>query len=807
MEKITAPYNFVPLNEKVVTPYWGPSISHDKPFLDSQSGLLEIEMTAHSPIFVRDGEISKNDKDGKVIPSPKFNQFGGSYFIPGTSIKGMLRNFIETMTFGRMDDKVNDVKYSVRDFTKGAKDAKIYDPSEISKQSHCGWLRFEGGKYFLTPCSRPGRISHKELDKISGHLKISEYYQQGANLKNDKDKSAFYKDYKFQFEKKNILFSHSKSEPGIGREIYELNSNGTLKGTIVLTGQPGPRVENKNQGKQYEFIFFDYQKPEIPLANGEDEKPHEVIRNFFHSYYDHDNGQQGEDWKWRKKQLLKGVKIPVFYRLKDHKKEVSTNNLLDMGLTLVYKTVYNYSVKESILNYQKSQPHQTPDFADCLFGYIKKINTTNFESLKGRIMISHAFANSGAKVLAPRVDVLGGPKASYYPNYIHQELKDGNGTISGNYFTFKDKTGRIRGWKKYPVRNSGVISNPAPVIKGKVNEDVATKFTPLDEGAKFTFQIAYHNLRKEELGALLSALTFHGNLGFYHSIGMAKPLGFGKVSFSIKNDDLVEREALLKEFESYMDYELSNLNTNWLDSPQVKELFAMSKPSEKGDNSLSYQKMDMENRINDFNQAKKDKKALLDYSVITGPVNIQSKANIQEMEKAKTFHSNQAAYFYSLRNHANNDPMVPFKLLSESQIKTTVESKKEELIQKLKDFQLRLKEERAKQAALKIQELDQARLEGKLNNPINLGSVKLNSRAFEALEKGMKVFQVKFKDGPLTDETDIKILSGKLKEIFTVIPDKEKTKWKDSNWEGNHYFKKIVKWLGEELTKKTLLDK
>ena len=258
---ITAPYNFVPLNEKVVTPYWGPSISHDKPFMDAKSGVLEIEMTAHSPIFVRNGEIQKKDKDGNEIPSTKFNQFRNNYFIPGSSIKGMIRSFIESTTFCRMDDKVNDVKYSVRDFTKGAKDAKIYDPSEISKESNCGWLRQDGEEYFLKPCSRPGRISHKELDKISGPIKMSQYYQQYNNVKSDNQKSASAKYKAFPFEKEGYTFKHKnieEPEDGIGREKFTIDETGQgKKGTIVFTGQPGVRKEAENQGKQYEFIFFD----------------------------------------------------------------------------------------------------------------------------------------------------------------------------------------------------------------------------------------------------------------------------------------------------------------------------------------------------------------------------------------------------------------------------------------------------------------------------------------------------------------------------------------------------------------------
>ena len=51
---ITAPYNFVPLNKKVVYPHWAKLISHDVPFENSLSGTIELEILANTPIFVKD---------------------------------------------------------------------------------------------------------------------------------------------------------------------------------------------------------------------------------------------------------------------------------------------------------------------------------------------------------------------------------------------------------------------------------------------------------------------------------------------------------------------------------------------------------------------------------------------------------------------------------------------------------------------------------------------------------------------------------------------------------------------------------
>ena len=101
----------------------------------------------------------------------------------------------------------------------------------------------------------------------------------------------------------------------------------------------------------------------------------------------------------------------------------------------------------------------------------------------------------------PVQTVLGGPKPSFYPNYMEQP------NSGGQYQTFMDSDCRVRGWKRYPVRPIGDISTP----KG-VTDKVDTKLIPLKEKAKFTFRVKLHNLKPVELGAVAWAL-----------LGMADP--------------------------------------------------------------------------------------------------------------------------------------------------------------------------------------------------------------------------------------------------------------------------------------------
>ena len=74
-----------------------------------------------------------------------------------------------------------------------------------------------------------------------------------------------------------------------------------------------------------------------------------------------------------------------------------------------------------------------------------------------------------------------------------------------------------------------------------------------------------------ELGALLSALTFHGNADkLYHQIGMGKPQGFGKIKINnVTIDTSKPKNHYLSIFEKEME---KQINGQWLASDQITEL-------------------------------------------------------------------------------------------------------------------------------------------------------------------------------------------------------------------------------------------
>ncbi|MDG1434746.1 MAG: TIGR03986 family CRISPR-associated RAMP protein, partial [Saprospiraceae bacterium] len=571
MSIIKAPYNFVPLSDKVVKPYWTKFINHDLPFEDAQSGTLEVTLTAESPIFVKNGNNKKendsyfNERNEQTKPYD-FNQFEQKYFIPGSSLKGMVRSVLEVMSFGRMDNRVNDDKYALRDLSSAMKNKYLdnFKPDNIK----CGWLRKnDDNTYTLEDCGIPGRISHKQLKEDLG-APFDTYYTPFGEFRGNKDseKSAQKKYELFGDRERTHRFSLAPEQDTTGRRKFVLNKDGEVSGKLVFTGQAGPRKQMHNgkwTGHHLEFVFFDKVREVIV-----EEK---VMENFFFAYYEHDKTKWSEDWKvWRTK-LIEKKSIPVFFQT------TKDSVIKHMGLSYLYKLPYKNSVKESITRHQKDSDF---DLAEAIFGYTDK----DQGALKGRVHFGHAFASNTPEVDKKQLEVLAGPKASYYPNYIRQDVK--NGKVN-NYKTFMDDSAVIAGWKRYPIHKDGVKNNPPPVVRGIVNAKIGTQYTPLKKGAEFKFKIRYHNLKKIELGALLSALTFHQTANTFHSLGMAKSLGYGKTKLEVAGVKNIQE--CLCEFESFMNVSLRNDSPEWTITPQMKELIAIvSEQENMGSSELGY---------------------------------------------------------------------------------------------------------------------------------------------------------------------------------------------------------------------------
>lgn len=580
MPNIKSPFNFVPVSEKVYFPDWSEQISYDVPFSDGISGTIHLHITTHTPTFVRNGH-TKEDAEKKYPTYNSFSKIANRYFIPATSIKGEVRNILEILSFSKMDIDRSSL-FAQREWDN----TKLYTLKTNQSEVRCGWLRRKGNDYEIINCGKPYRISHKRIDEFIGENVMENLFSErnGINLnekKEEKDpKTAIFK-YELM-KKKGIDLTNLSFE--IDEEACNsyntrrvlVSDNGTIEGTIVLTGQPDRWAERNNpaitrpKGKYYEFVFANNEE----VINGK--KAYDVSKETFDHYkfiY-----QDSVEWQRIKVDIETKQGVPVFFRVED-------NKIKDFGMAFLYKLPYEKSPFEVL---PKAHKIETPDLAQCIFGY-----TSKNKSLKGRVQFGHAFSND-AQSDKDITLTLNTPKASYYPIYIQQEGRNG---IVTRYETYND--GKLSGWKRYHIRKK-------TWEKAMNSEKLDTIIHPVKKGSTFHGSISFHNLRPVELGALLSALTFHGTSGCYHSIGQGKPYGFGKVTYNIELDcdnNNNEIEYYMSSFEYTM-----GQHTSWIGSEQVTTLLTIAANEVEG-TPFEYMTMEM-GGTNEFILAKSNNEYL-----------------------------------------------------------------------------------------------------------------------------------------------------------------------------------------------------
>lgn len=575
---IKAPYNFVPLENRAFYPSWANHISQDIPFEDGVSGSIEYTIEAETPIFVRNGYTDRKDSDTKFSQTPN-----GQYFIPGTSIKGEIRNVLEILSFGKMT-QVQDARFGIRDLSNNP-EGRFY--RQKIQNVHCGWLYKRLAKdgseeYLINDCGTPGRIAPEIIDEHYGtalaafgqNLALNRQY--ADNDDEEKLRSAYNKyenilniSLESQDIEKRLSGTFSTVPDNYNRIIADFSSNGK-KGCIVVTGQPSRREPERRRGKYYEFVFFE--------SNTNEKVESQIIDDFITIHknnYDYKN-----IWK---RYLNEGKRVPVFFM----RRNGNLGPIDAIGLAYMFRIPTANFIKGAIPI--ELQSNRRKDLAECIFGTAKE----SLKQLKGRVNISHAFACGTPNKCGIVTTVLGSPKPSYGPLYAS----------SG---TWNDANAQIKGRKRYPVRTTLLPPNEG-------TDSQTCKFIPLDQGTSFKGRITFHNLKECELGALIAALTFNGHPDCCHSIGEAKPLGYGKVKISIdklsvisikdifaKTDDPTQQETDYY-FNKFKDVMTENIGTGWENSNSIRELCALARGIDKEvNNNFSYMRMSTNRNENEF---------------------------------------------------------------------------------------------------------------------------------------------------------------------------------------------------------------
>ena len=172
---VGAPYNFVSLPKSIVTRRNKESElpDHQKILEVSgedkmYSGEIEYSIVPQTDIFV--GGVTEKNKDGKEIQ--KFYQAAdGTYAIPGSTVRGLLRTNTQILGLGSIDDDVEDNKMMYRKVA-GTKENLLntYKNTMNGKGKkgsqydgvRAGYIECRNGQYYIY---QPGRELDEELPK------------------------------------------------------------------------------------------------------------------------------------------------------------------------------------------------------------------------------------------------------------------------------------------------------------------------------------------------------------------------------------------------------------------------------------------------------------------------------------------------------------------------------------------------------------------------------------------------------------------------------------------------------------------
>ena len=299
----------------------------------------------------------------------------------------------------------------------------------------------------------------------------------------------------------------------------------------------------KMQSKKHEMLF-PFRTSDHTIFLSED------TINAFYTVYENTPG-----FGQFKNAVEKGEEIPVFYL---------NDSMPVIGLSKMFRIPCRKSLKDMVRHDQQLETKQL-DLCEELFGTVHGV--AGKEAFKGRIQVGHAFASQSvsSERLIKVKGVLGQPNASYFPLYVKQDKNP--------YKTYDTGTS-ISGRKLYRI-HKGASTTQLP--QDNQNDNMANHFYALPPGITFVLRINVHNLKKVEIGALLSALNLNATKDAYHNIGMAKSFGYGKIQ--IEDIKLYQLSCTVNEyeqaFEKQMDAFVSKQiksGLRWCETEQMTQL-------------------------------------------------------------------------------------------------------------------------------------------------------------------------------------------------------------------------------------------
>ena len=566
----SAPYNFVPLPETVVpAPHQSPAF-HDTYKVEGHphTGYFDVVLTTLSPLYVRCPftveEFQQAQQQSNRLPFRAQIKNKPDFFhtrdpdqpvIPGSSLRGMLRNLLEIVSYSKIERVTDQDKIFFRALFEPdvADDSLVLAYQErlgkLGKNVEAGYLTNVDGQWHVRraaispsgdpddPYAEPG-IKIKEDDILTTDLPDLVRF-------NDPGYTQQYHTVSFDADVDSMWIGPSGRQRK--RRFWRITQIGTrstglpYEGVLVCSGNMLETNDGSKVSPRSSHIVVLEPDPDDQLILITDQAVADyknTLTSFQKEHFDEDVGC-----------LKEGA--PVFFTVD------ANHTIRNFGHSPFFRVAafndHGHAVSpRDLIPDSLSRSSTVVDYSDALFGFTG--GSDGFESCAGRVSVTDATPvdESGNLWLASQKEyqilepqILSTPKPTAYQHYLVQQSDEREKL---RHYDASSESTIIRGHKLYwhqgnrsayyiqEQEHKGDHLDPAT---GRVREDSTqhTQMRPVRPEVRFKFRIYFENLSDAELGALCwtlepqgdPAVMGHAQRAYHHKLGMGKPLGMGSV--------------------------------------------------------------------------------------------------------------------------------------------------------------------------------------------------------------------------------------------------------------------------------------
>ena len=505
--KSKAPYNFVPLPEKV---YSAPCVKKDH-FAEynpeAHTGWIDLTLTTETPLYIRCGPDVNDicEHEGTEQDHAKLtrkHQHRQHFFhhgnpccpvIPGSSMRGMIRSLVEIMGFGKMQWFTNKqlIYRAVGDTSSLGEQyrERMLGPNQKTRpdmlfeypvsELRGGYLEKNGPDWAI----RPARKFHDEsFVHVEDNRCPSRHPQTIVDV--------------FVKPVSRTVPRRSRRNLGLNMAYTDVSAtmqSGYEKGVLVRSGcMPNKHMHCVIYEKDSCAKLIPIPRPMWKL-------------------YKEDRDMTGGK--------LTKCGDPLFYLVDD------SGNLVFFGPTMMFRLPYKHSILDFVP--EEIRDPKTIDIADAIFGTIDSDpplkSRVFFEDLRWDGQNNPFLQNDKNDKGFRSAKILSGPKPTAFQHYLTQD--DPNTRRNLRHYDSPPAKTSLRGHKRYwHKRGAEPFENE---LRDDSDSTQHTVIRPAKEATVFKGRVRFENLSDLELGALLSALQLPETMR--HQLGMAKPLGMGTV--------------------------------------------------------------------------------------------------------------------------------------------------------------------------------------------------------------------------------------------------------------------------------------